>query len=74
MLVAAHLGFCPECYEIYEIKEKEGVPVLAPRKKKSLVDLAIEHELADPDTVHEILARAYGKMRKKLNDICFHFC
>ena len=66
MLVAAHLGFCPECFEIYEIKEKEGVPVLTPRKKQSLVDLAIEHELADPDSVHEILERAYGKMRKKL--------
>jgi len=66
MLVAAHLGFCPECYEIYEIKEKGGAPIFAPRKKKSLVDLAIEHELADPDTVHEILERAYGKMRKKM--------
>ncbi len=68
MLVAAHLGFCPECFETLAWKEKDGVPVLAPRKKLSLVDLAIEHELADPDTVHEILERAYGKMRKKLND------
>ena len=66
MLVAAHLGFCPECYETYEIKEKGGAPILAPRKKKSLVDLSIEHELADPDSVHEILERAYGKMRKKM--------
>ena len=66
MLVAAHLGFCPECFEIYEIKEKEGVPVLTPRKKQSLVDLAIEHELADSDSVHEILERAYGKMREKM--------
>ena len=66
MLVAAHLRFCPECFEIYEIKEKDGVPVLAPRKKKSLVDLAIEHELADPDSVHEILERAYGKKREKM--------
>ena len=66
MLVAAHLGFCPECFETYEIKEKGGAPILAPRKKQSLVDLAIEHELADPDTVHEILECAYGKMRKKL--------
>ena len=68
MLIAAHLGFCPECFETFEIKEKGGAPVLAPRKKQSLVDLAIEHELADPDTVHEILERAYGKMQKKLND------
>ena len=66
MLVAAHLGFCPECYEIYEIKEKGGAPILAPRKKQSLVELAIEHELADPDSVHVILERAYGKMRKKM--------
>ena len=68
MLVAAHLGFCPECFEIYEIKEKEGMPVLAPRKKQSLVDLAIEHELADPDSVQGILERAYGKMREKLGE------
>ena len=60
MLIAAHL--------VYEIKEKEGVPVLTPRKKQSLVDLAIEHELADSDSVHEILERAYGKMRKKLGE------
>ena len=66
MLVAAHLGFCPECYETLAWKEKDGVPVLAPRKKQSLVDLAIEHELADPDTVHEILERAYGKMREQI--------
>ncbi|MBR3551841.1 MAG: hypothetical protein IKN72_00445 [Clostridia bacterium] len=68
MLVAAHLGFCPECFETLAWKEKDVVPILASRKKQSLVDLAIEHELADPDTVHEILERAYGKMRKKLND------
>ena len=40
MLIAAHLGFCPECYETLAWKEKDGVPVLAPRKKRSLVDLA----------------------------------
>ena len=68
MLVAAHLGFCPECFETYETKEKEGVPIPAPRKRRSLVDLAIEHELADPDSVHEILERAYGKMREKMGE------
>ena len=68
MLVAAHLGFCPECFDTLVWKEKDGAPVLAPRKKRSLVDLAIEHELADPDSVHEILKRAYGKMREKLRD------
>ncbi len=66
MLVAVHLGFCPECFETLAWKEKDGVPVLAPQKKQSLVDLAIEHEFADYDSVHEILERAYGKMRKKL--------
>ena len=66
MLVAAHLGFCPECFETLAWKEKDGVPILAPQKKQSLVDLAIKHELSDPDSVHEILERAYGKMRKKL--------
>ena len=68
MLISAHLGFCPECYETYEIKEKDGAPILVPRKKRSLVDLAIEHELTDPDSVHEILERAYGKMRKSLGE------
>ncbi len=68
MLIAAHLGFCSECYETLAWKEKDGMPVLTPRKKQSLVDLAIEHELADSDSVHEILERAYGKMRKKLGE------
>ncbi len=71
MLIAAHLGFCPECFETLEWKEKDGVTILVPRKKQSLVDLAIEHELADPDSVHEILERAYGKMREKLRDSGF---
>ena len=31
--------------------------MLVPRKKRTLVDLAIEHELADPDSVHEMLER-----------------
>ena len=40
MLIAAHLGFCPECFETLAWKEKDGVPVLAPRKKQSLIELA----------------------------------
>lgn len=43
-MVADHLGFCPECYGIYELsKDENGNSVKLLRKGKVYIDLAADH-------------------------------
>ena len=50
-MVADHLGFCPECYGMYELsKDENGNSVKLLRKGKAYIDLAAEHMLSSPDT------------------------
>ena len=66
-MVAGHLGFCTECYGIYELgKDANGKPVKLLRKSKTYIDLAAEHTLSSPDTAFRIVNGAYEKMRKEL--------
>lgn len=66
-MVADHLGFCTECYGIYELgKDENGKPVKLLRKSKAYIDLAAEHTLSSPDTAFRIVNGAYEKMRKEL--------
>ena len=45
-MVADHLGFCPECYGIYEPgKDENGNSVKLLRKGKAYIDLAADHML-----------------------------
>ena len=67
MMVADHLGFCPECYEIYELgSDENGNPVKLLRKGKAYIDLAVEHTLSSPDTAFRTVNGAYEKMRREL--------
>ena len=62
-MVADHLGFCPECYGIYELsKDENGNSVKLLRKGKAYIDLAAEHTLSSPDTAFQIVNGAYDKM------------
>ncbi len=62
-MVADHLGFCPECYGIYELcKDENGNSVKLLRKGKAYIDLAAEHMLSSPDTAFQIVNGAYEKM------------
>ncbi len=62
-MVAEHLGFCPECYGIYEhSKDENGNSVKLLRKGKTYIDLAAEHMLSSPDTAFQIVNGAYEKM------------
>ena len=62
-MVAGHLGFCPECYGIYEQgKDENGNSVKLLRKGKAYIDLAAEHMLSSPDTAFQIVNGAYEKM------------
>ena len=68
-MVADHLGFCTECYGIYELgKDKSGKPVKLLRKSKAYIDLAAEHTLSSPDTAFRIVNGAYEKLRKGLTE------
>ena len=67
MMVADHLGFCPECYGIYELgSDENGNPVKLLRKGKAYIDLAVEHTLSSPDTAFRTVNGAYEKMRREL--------
>lgn len=69
MMVADHLGFCPECYGIYELsKDENGQPVKLLRKGKAYIDLAAEHTLSSPDTAFRTVNGAYEKMRRELTE------
>ena len=62
-MVADHLGFCPECYGIYEhSKDENGNSVKLFRKGKAYIDLAAEHMLSSPETAFQIVNGAYEKM------------
>ena len=62
-MIANHLGFCPECYGIYELgKDEAGKSVKLLRKGKAYIDLAAEHTLSSPDTAFHIVNGAYEKM------------
>ena len=62
-MVADHLGFCTECYGIYEHgKDENGKPVKMLRKGKAYIDPAAEHMLSSPDTAFQIVNGAYEKM------------
>ena len=68
-MVADHLGFCTECYGIYELgKDENGKAVKLLRKSKAYIDLAAEHTLSSPDTAFRIVNGAYEKMRRELTE------
>ena len=68
-MVADHLGFCTECYSIYELgKDENGKSVKLLRKSKAYIDLAAEHMLSSPDSAFRIVNGAYEKMCRELTD------
>lgn len=68
-MVADHLGFCTECYGIYELgSDENGQTVKLLRKSKAYIDLAAEHTLSSPDTAFRIINGAYEKLRKELTE------
>ena len=68
-MVADHLGFCPECYGIYELgRDETGNPVKLLRKGKAYIDLAAEHTLSSPDTAFRTVNGAYEKRRRELTE------
>jgi len=69
-MVAAHLGFCMECYATHyydnEDLDEDGKPTRKPFPKEVFIDIAIDHGLASPDTADKTYRRALDKMKAEL--------
>lgn len=76
-IVAAHLGFCIDCYSAeepdYNDLDYKGNPILKPRKGKPFVDIAVDHMLSSPATADKIYRKALEKMRRELMESGY-FC
>ena len=74
-MVADHLGFCTECYGIYELgKDETDKTVKLLRKSKAYIDLAAEHTLSSPDTAFRIVNGAYDKILIELAIVILWNC
>ena len=69
-MVAAHLGFCMECYATHyydnDALDEQGNPTRKPFQKEAFIDIAIDHGLASPDTADKTYRRALDKMKSEL--------
>ena len=69
-MVAAHLGFCMECYVTHyydnEDLDEDGKPIRKAFPKEAFIDIAIDHGLASPDTADKTYRRALNKMKLEL--------
>lgn len=71
-MVAAHLGFCRECWSIYYADKTEldeyGEPKKIPFEKQAFIDIAYDHMLSSPATADRTYRQAIDKMRKYLTE------
>lgn len=70
IMLAHHLGFCPECLSIYGLDYNGLDDNNCPKKKRikplPYTDIATSHGLADANTEKRTCERALGKIRKKI--------
>ena len=63
-MLAAHLGFCPECFSVLK---RTGSSVkwydCVPRKRTPYADLAIDFGLSSPESAQRICEQAITKLR-----------
>lgn len=65
-ILAAHLGFCPDCFGVLErTGHSEKWYDCVPRKKFPYEDIAISHSLSSPESARRICEKALEKMRNK---------
>ena len=63
-MLAAHLGFCPECFSVLErIGPSEKWYDCVPRKKLPYDDISVSHGLSSPDSAQRICEQALRKLR-----------
>lgn len=63
-MLAAHLGFCPDCFGTLErTGESSAWYDCASRKRTPYADLAVDFGLSSPESAQRICEKAYKKMR-----------
>ena len=63
-MLAAHLGFCPECFSVLErTGSSEKWYDCVPRKRTPYADLAIDFGLSSPESVQRICEHAIKKLQ-----------
>lgn len=71
-MVAAHLGFCRECWSTHYADTTEfdeyGEPIKIPFEKQAFIDIAYNHMLSSPSTADRTYRQAIDKMRKFLKE------
>ena len=63
-MLAAHLGFCPECFSVLErTGPSEKWYDCVPRKKLPYEDIAVSHGLSSPESPQRICNQAIARLR-----------
>lgn len=70
IMLAQHLGFCPECFStVYADKsdlDESGIPKKKRIKPLPYTDIATSHGFSDADTAKKTIEGAINKLRKRL--------
>ena len=63
-MLAAHLGFCPDCFSVMErTGSSEKWYDCVPRKRNPYADLAIDFGLSSPESAERICEKSVVKLR-----------
>ena len=63
-MLAAHLGFCPDCFGTLECTgDSSAWYDCAPRKRTPYADIAVDFGLSSPESAQRICEKAFKKMR-----------
>ena len=70
IMLAQHLGFCPECFSTHYADktdlDENGKPKEKPIKPLPYTDIATDHGFSDADTAKRVCERAIAKLKKSI--------
>ena len=70
IMLAQHLGFCPECFSTHYADrtelDKNGKPKIKPIKSLPYTDIATDHGFSDADTAKRVCEKAIHKIKKSI--------
>jgi len=73
-MLAAHLGFCPDCFSTLErTGDSSAWYDCAPRKRTPYADIAVDFGLSSPESAQRICEKAFKKMRVAYEQQCESF-
>ena len=73
-MLAAHLGFCPDCFSTLKCTgDSSAWYDCAPRKRTPYADIAVDFGLSSPESAQRICEKAYKKMRVAYEQQCESF-